>query len=399
MDTGSQTSTIRRWKLPRKQKGKLCMAEPLKNAFGPEIAAGIARQILRVHRSFPHEPFLRDVRKGYEPLNLMARGRHIAHALRKHLPADYPKALGVLRSSLGARPDSSDNALASFFYLPHTQFVSEFGLDHLEDSLQAQYELTKRFTAEFCIRPFLVRYPAETLARLHEWVWDPDVHVRRLVSEGTRPRLPWGMRLKMFQHDPSPVLALLEKLRDDPELYVRRSVANNLNDIGKDHPDLLARTAARWLKGATPERRWIVGHALRSAVKRGEPGALKVLGCDQAVKVKMGDVVITPARPAIGGFVRVDFSLRNPGKQSQRIMADLRIHFVKANGKTSPKVFKLKQINLEPGESLAFGKTVSVAVQTTRKPYPGIHRVEVLLNGRPHLLGEFRLRKSGAKAA
>lgn len=369
------------------------MAEPLKNAFGPEIAGGIARQIGRVRPSFPAQAFLRDVRKGYESLNLMARGRHIAHALRKHLPAAYPRALGILRDSLGSRPDSSDGTLASFFYLPHTQFVSEFGLDHLEDSLKAQYELTQRFTAEFSIRPFLVRYPGETLARLHEWVEDRDVHVRRLVSEGTRPRLPWGMRLKMFQHDPSPVLALLDKLRDDPELYVRRSVANNLNDIGKDHPDLLARTAARWLKGATPERRWIVGHALRSAVKRGEPGALKVLGCDRPVKVRIGGVAITPDRPVIGGSVRVDFSLHNPGKQAQRIMADLRIHFVKASGKTSPKVFKLKQIELEPDGRVDLGKTVSVAVQTTRKPYPGIHRVEVLLNGRARPLGEFRLRK------
>ncbi|MDX6767424.1 MAG: hypothetical protein SFU85_11610 [Candidatus Methylacidiphilales bacterium] len=369
------------------------MAEPLKNAFGPEVAAGIARQILRVHRAFPIQPFLRDVRKGYHALNLMARGRHIAHALKKHLPAEYPKAVGILQESLGSRPDSTGNALASFFYLPHTQFVSEFGLEHLAVSLKAQYELTKRFTAEFSIRPFLVRYPKETLARLHEWCEDPDVHVRRLVSEGTRPRLPWGMRLKHFQRDPSPVLALLEKLRDDPELYVRRSVANNLNDIGKDHPDLLARTAARWLKGASPERRWIVGHALRSAVKRGEPGALRVLGCDRPVKVGIGDVVISPGRPSIGGAVRVGFSLRNPGKKAQRIMADLRIHFVKANGKTSPKVFKLKQLELGPGDSVELGKKISVAVQTTRRPYPGIHRVEVLLNGRPQSLGKFWLRE------
>lgn len=369
------------------------MAEPLKNQFGPEVAEGIAAQIQRVYRVFDGRAFLRDVRRGYEPLNLMARGRHIAHALRGHLPAEYKRALGILLDSLGPRP--TEGSMASFFYLPHTQFVSEFGLDHWEASMEAQKALTRRFTAEFSIRPFLVRYPRETLDLLGVWVEDPDVHVRRLVSEGTRPRLPWGMRLKAFQADPSPVLPLLEKLRDDPELYVRRSVANHLNDIGKDHPDLLASIAGRWLVKATPERRWIVSHALRSAVKRGEAGALRVLGCDRPVKLEVGEVSVSPGRVVIGGSVRIGFRLRNPGRQACRIMADLRIHFVKANGKTSPKVFKLKQLELGPGESADLGKTVSVAVQTTRKPYPGLHRVELVLNGRAQPLGEFHLRAKG----
>jgi 3-methyladenine DNA glycosylase AlkC len=373
------------------------MAEPLKNLFGLEIARGIGEEIRRVHPGFDVPLFCREVGKGYGPLNLMARGRQIAQALRRHLPEDYVKALGILLASLGPRP--TGGSMAVFFYMPHTQFVSEFGLDHLEESLEAQYQLTQRFTAEFSIRPFLVRYPRETLKRLHLWAVDPDVHVRRLVSEGTRPRLPWGMRLKAFQEDPAPVLPLLELLKDDPEMYVRRSVANHLNDIGKDHPELLAGMAERWLKRPTPERRWVVRHALRSAVKRGEPGALRVLGCHRPVSVKIDAVCLSPCRPVIGGKVRIRFHARNTGRTSQRIMADLRVHFVKASGKTSPKVFKLKLVELAKGEVAELGKTISLAVQSTRKPHAGLHRVEVLLNGRPHDLGKFHLRKNPERSS
>ena len=168
--------------------------------------------------------------------------------------------------------------MAAFLYMPHLFFVARHGLDHFEDSMRAQYALTQRFTAEYSIRAFLEKHPEATLARLREWAADPSQHVRRLVSEGTRPRLPWAPRLRAFQKDPRPVLELLELLKDDPELYVRRSVANNLNDIGKDHPALLTAVAKRWLRGATPERRWIVDHALRSAVKRADAGALGALG-------------------------------------------------------------------------------------------------------------------------
>ena len=133
-----------------------------------------------------------------------------------------------------------------FIYLPHVFFVAKFGVGHFEASMRAQYELTQRFTAEYSIRGFLERYPERTLARLREWAGDANAHVRRLVSEGTRPRLPWAPRLRAFQDDPQPVLELLELLKDDPELYVRRSVANNLNDIGKDNPTALIDTCRHW---------------------------------------------------------------------------------------------------------------------------------------------------------
>ncbi len=282
--------------------------------------------------------------------------------------------------------------MAPFLYLPHVFYVAQYGLDHFEASMHAQYELTQRFSAEFSIRSFMERYPEETLARLEVWARDPSPHVRRLVSEGTRPRLPWAPRLRRFQEDPRPVLHLLELLKDDPEPYVRRSVANNLNDIGKDHPDVLVETARRWLEDASEERQWLVRHALRSAVKRAEPGALDVLGYGSDAAVKIGNVRLTPKRPVTGGSVNVAFEITNAASRHQRVLVDLRVHFVKANGSASPKVFKLSTLDLAPGETAALKKTITLENLTTRKHYPGTHRVEVVINGRTHPLARFELR-------
>ena len=369
------------------------MAEPLKNKYGPEVPRRIGTMLASAWPMFPTRAYLADALAGYESLELMPRARQIASALQRHLPQDYPRAIAILLDSLRPRtPHTSDLGLGSFLYLPHVFFVAEQGLGHFEESMRAQYELTRRFTAEFSIRAYLVHHREATLARLAQWSQDPDVHVRRLVSEGTRPRLPWAARLREFQRDPTPVLALLERLKDDPELYVRRSVANNLNDIGKDHPQRLVAVARRWMRGATPQRRWIVGHALRSAIKRGDPGALAVMGFGVGTPVTLRAVAIAPARPRLGGAVTIGFELHNPGRQLRRVLADLRVHFVKAGGGTGAKVFKLKAVSLEPGATVALRKKISLAALTTRRHYAGRHRVEALLNGETRVLGSFELR-------
>jgi 3-methyladenine DNA glycosylase AlkC len=369
------------------------MAEPLTNQYGVDVPRAIATMITAVYPSFDGAGFIRDVLNGYEALGLMPRGKKMAQALRHHLPDDYPKAVAILLDSLDqAHERDEGQSLASFLYLPHTLFVAEYGLAHFEVSMRAQHALTQRFTAEFSIRPFIEHHPQATLRQLTVWADDPSAHVRRLVSEGTRPRLPWAPRLRQFQVDPTPVLALLELLKDDPELYVRRSVANNLNDIGKDHPDILARTASAWLQGASAERAWIVGHALRSAVKRGEASALHVLGFGGSAQVAVDQVQIRPASAAIGGMVEIGFVVTNSHTTTQRVLVDFCVHYVKANGQTRAKVFKLKTLELAPGQSAQLSKKLSLAEMTTRKHYPGKHRVDVILNGQRQLLGNFELR-------
>ena len=368
------------------------MAEPLKNAFGPAVPKRLAETIVPVFPGFPTRAFLKEVLDGYEPLALLDRGRHIAGALARHLPQDFEAAADILVASLGPRLERTENnGMAPFFYLPHSMFVSTHGLDHFEPSMRALYELTQRFTAEMAIRPFIVKDSKRTLERLREWSSDPNVHVRRLVSEGTRPRLPWAMRLPEFQRDPKPVIALLQLLKDDAELYVRRSVANNLNDIGKDHPDILTNVATNWLAKASPERAWIVRHALRSAIKRGEAGALAVLDYAPVKQIRIAKAEITPKRAKIGGKMTVAFDVTNMGKAPARLMVDFRIHYVKAKGTASAKTFKLTALNLTSGETTRLSKSVSLKEMTTRKHHPGAHRVEAVINGQVSILGEFHL--------
>jgi 3-methyladenine DNA glycosylase AlkC len=367
------------------------VAEPLKNYFGPDVPVRIAGMIKDVDSSFPAEAFVAEALDGYDAQELTPRAWQVARALGRHLPPDYERAIEILISSLGEKLQAPElTGMDVFLYLPHVFYVAEFGAEHFEASMHAQYELTQRFSAEYSIRVFLERYPERTLARLREWALDPSVHVRRLVSEGTRPRLPWAPRLRAFQDDPRPVLELLELLKDDPELYVRRSVANNLNDIGKDNPAALIETCRRWMEGATGERLWLIRHALRSAVKRGDPDALEILGFGTAV-VSVRDVQVTPAVVPIGESVTIGVELANEGPTPQRLLVDLRVHFVKANGNPSPKVFKLTELELAPSASTRLTKRISLAQHTTRTHYPGRHRVEILMNGQVTEAGSFEV--------
>lgn len=365
------------------------VAEPLKNAFQRPLVVRLAATLAAVEPSFPSKRFVADATRGFDDLELLDRGRQVGRALGAHLPQDFARAVDVLVASLGPRlGQTAGNGMEPFFYLPHVLFVSDRGVDrdeHFEPSMRAQYELTQRFTAEFSIRAFLERHPERTLARLAEWTRDPSEHVRRLVSEGTRPRLPWAPRLRALQRDPAPILPLLESLRDDPSDYVRRSVANNLNDIAKDHPALTVEVCARWMDGAPALRQALVRHALRTLIKAGDRGALAVLGFGESRGLRVA-AHITPKRVAIGGQTRVEVTVENPTRKRQRAVVDLAVDFVKQS-KTSRKVFKLRAVDLAPGESVTLGKTLSFAPMTTRTPYPGRHALGALVDGVEHALG------------
>lgn len=370
------------------------MGEPLKNHFGTDIPIRIAGMVSEVHPSFDSKRFVQRSIDGYEALELKERGRHIASILRAFLPQDFAKAADILVRSAGPKLEKTEgNGMAPFLYFPFLCFIEQHGLDHFDAAMSAQYELTQRFSAEFSVRPYIGRYPKKSLAILTTWTSDDSEHVRRLVSEGTRPRLPWASRIPEFQADPSPVIALLERLKDDPSLYVRRSVANNLNDIGKDHPDILLNIARQWSNGASQERMWLIRHGLRSLIKEGNSEALAVLGIGTAESLTILSSSITPESLPVGSSISISYKVQNDSATSQAIMADFRIHYVKANGAARPKVFKMRAFELDPGASQVVRKTISVADMTTRKHYEGIHHVDALLNGSIFPLGSFDLFK------
>jgi 3-methyladenine DNA glycosylase AlkC len=380
------------------------VAEPLKNQFGPEVPTAIAAAITQVHPAFDGDGFLAACLDGYEALELTPRARHISDRLAVFLPTDRTASMEIIIETLDELAVAGDDAalggMASFRYLPYVYFVADHGLGDFETAMRAQYELTKRFTAEFSIRAFLVHHRDATLDRLREWTTDDDENVRRLVSEGTRPRLPWAPRLAEFQADPAPVLELLERLRHDRSEYVRRSVANNVNDIAKDHPDVVVDTCRRWSADIDPDRdgpeqasreTWMIRHALRTLVKQGDPDALDVLGFGLSSPARVTRWSIDPTQVAIGDKVRVTISIENPSADPSRALVDLRIHFVKSNGSTSPKVFKGGELDLEPRSSATVRRTISLAQHSTRTHHLGTHAVDALLNGVVVPLGTFEL--------
>jgi 3-methyladenine DNA glycosylase AlkC len=259
---------------------------PLKELLGTEAVDCLARNILLVYPRFEAESFCQSALSGLEPLGLMQRGQHLAGALRQHLPGVYDKAVRIILDSLTpARTDADEFGLAEFFYLPHSYFISTYGterqhnsgLDPFETAMTALHALTTRFTSEFAIRIFLIRHQDRTLAQIMAWVSDPNPHVRRLCSEGTRPRLPWGKRVPSLITDPRLTMPILEALKNDPSLYVRRSVANHLGDIAKDHPDAAFAICERWLREeASPDLKWVIRHAVRYPAKKRNATALTI---------------------------------------------------------------------------------------------------------------------------
>ncbi len=371
------------------------MAEQLKTFFSPALVRRLASDIERVEAAFPTRSFVRRASAGLDDLELLDRGKHIARALAAHLPSEYPQALDVLLRSLGSEHASDElvgAGMAPFYYLPHTIFVAENGLGHFELSLLAQYELTKRFSAEWSIRAYIEKDPERTFSQLVVWAKDPHPHVRRLVSEGTRLRLPWASRVAWLDAHPGRVLALLEVLKADPTTLVRRSVANSLNDLSKDHAELVVETCRTWLSKGSPEMRSLVAHALRTLVKKGHRGALGVLGAGARPQVVVRSPSLSVKAVRVGGAVRFSFTLESTAKRKQDLIVDYVVHFVKANGASRPKVFKLKRVTLGPQGSAAFEGRISFTQLTTRKHYPGLHRVDIVVNGEAHALGALELR-------
>lgn len=259
---------------------------PLKLLLNQEAVECLAQNILYVHKDFEAKEFCGQALKDIEKLELMQRGLHIAKSLRQFLPEKYSEAVEILMASFTpSQAEATESGLSGFFYLPHSFFISEYGQDkkynHGKDpfkaSMRALHALTTRFTSEFAIRTFLIQQQERTLSQVTEWLSDPSPHVRRLCSEGTRPKLPWGKRIPSFVANPEPTLHILEILKDDKSLYVRRSVANHLGDIAKDHPEIVFTTCERWLKsGASAEVQWLIRHAVRHPVKKGNARASKI---------------------------------------------------------------------------------------------------------------------------
>ncbi|MCF6338730.1 MAG: DNA alkylation repair protein [Gammaproteobacteria bacterium] len=373
------------------------MPEAFKNVFNSSMIHGMAAHFKQHWPAFDDKRFIRMAMKNLRALALKARSQQITQAMIQYLPDNYPHAGEIMLASLYP-VDGSDIAdlgvgkkgIGGWAMMPMTHYVALQGQNDFTLSMNLLKEMTQRFSAEFDIRFFLLAAQDETMAVLHTWASDENYHVRRLVSEGTRPRLPWAMCLPPFVENPAPVIALLEKLKDDPEEYVRRSVANNLNDISKDHPDVVADIAARWMKDASKNRARLVRHACRSLLKAGHKKTLKVLGFGPPRIHNVSLQLLTP-KVVFGEKLQFELSLTSRTKQAQQLMVDYVVHHQKANGSTSPKVFKWRSITLGPGGVLNGIKNHAMKKITTRVYYPGAHKIEIMVNGVSVATADFQL--------
>lgn len=354
----------------------------VRDVFNEHAVDQLAENLARVWRGFDAHGFRQSINSKLKTLTFSERSNLIRDQLWEYLPKDYPRALEIILKALPSEMTENEiTGYDGFIILPQNEFIAKYGIDHYDLSIQALYQMTRRFTAEGAIRPFLLKYPERTLAILSEWAEDENPHVRRLVSEGTRPRLPWTMQLKPFIEDPRPVLRLLEKLKTDPELMVRRSVANNLNDIAKDNPELVVKTLDRWKKVEDEGIQWLIRHAARTLVKQGNKDVLTTLGYSPQVDIFISKLKLDKSTVKMGNDLTFSFEVRSNSKQIQTLVIDYVIHHVKANGKLTPKVFKLTHKTLAPGQVIKISKTHSFRPISTRKYYAGNHALEIQVNG------------------
>lgn len=348
------------------------MPDALKDVYTRKVVADLGAAVAAVDPSFDADAFLRRVLdRTWPQRELKDRMHHLARSLYEGMSGDYPRR--IRRLIKASRP------FRGLPYLVFPDIVEQFGQDpaHWDVSMEALAAFTPLCSSEFAVRPFILRDPERMMRQMRAWSRHPDEHLRRLSSEGCRPRLPWAIALPLFQRDPSPVLPILETLRADPSEYVRRSVANNLNDISKDHPELVLDLAQRWLRGG-PETRKLVKHACRTLLKRGDQRALSLFGVADDPAVRVVALALAAPRLAIGETLAFSFELEAPDANSP-LRIEYAIDYVKASGRHHRKVFKISERAVTGREVI--NRRHALRDLTTRRHHPGRHHVHVIING------------------
>lgn len=381
-----------------------------KDELGSAAVAEIGAAMFAADNSFPRRAFQRLALDGLDSLELKARVAHIMAALHQLLPQDFRAALpklvaalpqGTTEAKVSGAPDylPTPAGLRGFAAWPVIDYVAEYGIEEPEFSLQALPQMTPYFSAEFAVRPFLIHHEKLALRHMRKWAKHENEHVRRLASEGSRPILPWGIRLPGLLAEPDKVLPILQQLPTDSSNYVRRSVANHMNDISKNHPEWMLARLQEWGGTKLP---WL-RHALRTLVKNGHPQVWPLLGYDGQLQVEVMRFEVAPKRIQMGEEVRLTAELKLPtakastktsaggARATAPVVIDYGLHLVRANGSRTAKVFKWKNSELNSASTLHLNKRHSFKAVTTRRYYPGTHRVDLQVNGRVLASAEFEL--------
>lgn len=354
--------------------------EPFKNMLSADVARKIGTVVQQCYPAFDLHAYAKDIDADIAPLELKARMHHIADRLEKNLPSAPGQLFPILENTL-ARDEHDTEGLQGFTLWPLTEIISRRGQNAFELAMHALREMTQRFTAEFAIRSFLKNHQERTLAQLITWTSDPNEHVRRLASEGSRPLLPWGERLPALLAEPEFTRPILDQLHCDPSEYVRRSVANHLNDFSRTNSKHVIATLRRWQVDAHPTFQKTAARAARTLIKAGNPEALEIMGFSSRTKIQLIDFHIETSSIGMGEELVFSAQIKNPDPVTVPVMIDYAVFYRKANGSTSRKVFKGRKYNLLPNASLEYASKHSFRPITTRRYYPGLHQMELIING------------------
>ena len=348
--------------------------EALKNLFNSKVVEAIADSTVKFHPEFNVRQYVGKVlNENWEDKELKERISHIAVSLKDFLPSDYKKACVILEKV-------SEDLPSGFEQMPLPTFIEFHGLNDFKTSINTLEKITQGSTGEFAIRPFLKENPKRTLGEMKKWATSKNEHVRRLSSEGCRPRLPWGGNFQDAIDDPKPVLEILEILKNDDSLYVRKSVANNLNDISKDHADIALQTSARWIRENHQYAKWIVKKGLRGLLKNANPTALQMFGFAAPTLIEVRNFIIQEKSIKIVERINFFFTIKNKSKSANKLRVEYLIDFQKKKG-SSTKVFQLSEFEIEGNTERKFNKYQSFADLTTRKHYTGKHKISIRING------------------
>ena len=348
------------------------MPEPLKNAYNQKYIDRLAKRIKQAWPLFDEADFISKVLDGqWEGKELKARMKHIALMMHDCLPSSFAESVDILLKSA--------EGFGGFEGLFFPDYIEQFGAEHWGLSVKALEQLTQYSSAEFAVRPMIIRDANTMMDTMLGWASHENYHVRRLATEGCRPRLPWAMALPEFKRDPALIFPIINKLKQDESLYVRRSVANNLNDIAKDHPDLVL----AWCNaniGQHPDTDWVIKHGCRTLLKQACPEALMLFGYASAASISVNELSIKNKTLMIGDDLYFSFRLSTTDKMLSKLRIEYIIDYVKANGRCSPKVFKSSESDYQQKE-LSFDRKHSFRPMSTRKHYPGEHQLSIRVNG------------------
>lgn len=350
------------------------MAELLKDSiYSRENVELISGRIKKYYEEFDEQSFLKKVLNNkWESLELKERMRHITEVMHSEIKLDYKKSIKVLNKV------SESHSGFEMMILP--DYVELYGLESFDISVKALKKYTSCCSSEFAVRHFIINYETEMMKIMREWSLDKNHHVRRLASEGCRPRLPWAIALPRFKKDPSLIIPILENLKNDDSEYVRKSVANNINDISKDNPELALDVSEKWF-GNSKNTDWIVKHGLRTLLKKGNERALKLLGVSGNINAELKNLQINSDKIKLNSELEFEFEIVNKEKSAENFRLEYQIEFMKSGGKHSAKVFKICEQKFAPGETKKIKRKFLFVNRSTRKLYPGSHIFTIIING------------------